>query len=117
VASALGEDPDTGWDEWSVTSKERFAKWWERYFRDGVAPSAELLDVFQRIKNFMREVYKNLAGSPIAEEVPAEVRAVFDRMFARTPAEEINAEHAAGRSGSREVVYPTRNLGRQNARG
>ena len=66
-------------EEFDVADHEQFARWSERYFADGIAPTPELVPVFQHLKRSYRETYgaMNRIGSP----PPPEVKALFDEMF------------------------------------
>lgn len=68
-----------------ITTKqhERFARTWERYLREGVAPSKELAGVFAKFKAWLTNIYQSVKsiGEPISEDV----RAVFDRMLSTEP--------------------------------
>ncbi|HEU4754917.1 MAG TPA: diguanylate cyclase, partial [Armatimonadota bacterium] len=76
--------------QWRRPHEEKFARAWERYFRDGVAPAPELHPVFQRLKSWFREVYRALRGSPLAGRVSPEVQAIF--------AKYLDADTAEGRA-------------------
>lgn len=70
---------------WDVRAEEKFARGFERYLRDGVAPTPKLAKVFAHFKDWMSRVYAKLKGSPINIGIPDEMRAVYDRLF--TPPE------------------------------
>lgn len=53
----------------------------ERYFWEGDAPSVEVASVFERIRRAMRAIYAKIKGTPLEDEIPAEVRRLFDRIF------------------------------------
>lgn len=72
---AIGEN-----GEISTASHEQFARTWERYLGEGVAPSVALRGVFERFKAWMLEIYANLQN--LGAEISPEVRGVFDRMLA-----------------------------------
>jgi hypothetical protein len=71
--------------EWRVLDKdvraklEKFAKGFEVYLMEGKAPTADLIPVFQRFKNWLFSVYKSALGLDV--ELNDEVRSVFDHMF------------------------------------
>ncbi len=66
---------------------EQFARWFEQYLHEGMAPSAELAGVFSRFKNWMANIYKNVRDIFDRRQIPmnADVRAVFDRMLSEEP--------------------------------
>lgn len=59
---------------------ENFARAFEAYLMDGKAPNRELVPLFQRIRSWMVNIYKSLAGLNV--QLSPEVRGVFDRMMA-----------------------------------
>jgi hypothetical protein len=59
---------------------EAFATAFEDYAATGVAPSLELQSAFGRFRRWIVALWRNLRRQ--AQEVPAEVRAIFDRMLA-----------------------------------
>lgn len=73
--------------KWSRADEERFSRNFERYLRDGNAPTKKLATVFEKFKTWLTNIYRNLAGGPLREEIPPEVRAVFDRMLGATDAD------------------------------
>jgi hypothetical protein len=72
--------------EWSKKQKEQWARGYERYKRDGKAPTPALTRLYDKFNKWMGEIYKSVAGSPIDVDIPPDVREVFDRMF--LPAEQ-----------------------------
>lgn len=60
---------------------EKVADWWERYLRDGKSPVKELQRVFDKVRNWMIEVYRGIKGTRLEDRVPHSVRAVFDRII------------------------------------
>lgn len=67
--------------QWSREQEERFARAFERYLREGKAPTAQLAGVFARFKKWLTDLYKRIKGSPIDVKLSDQVRGVFDRML------------------------------------
>lgn len=61
-------------------SHELLARGFESYLMEGKAPSAELREFFQRFRDWLVSVYKNLRNLNV--KLTPEVRQVFDRMLA-----------------------------------
>ena len=73
-------------DQW-VFSREAHEKWargFERYLRDGKAPSNKLKRAFKKFKKWLTEIYGVIKGSPIDVEISPQIRDVFDRMLTET---------------------------------
>jgi len=77
------KDADT-WNNMTLDEKrpyhEQFARGFERYFRDGQAPTPVLKGLFQRFRDWLKAVYQS--ASQLNVEVSDQVRAVMDRMLA-----------------------------------
>ena len=62
---------------------EKFARGFEQYLREGVAPSPELASVFARFKQWLMTVYQTIKG--LGKPINEDIRQVFDRMLAAEP--------------------------------
>lgn len=74
-------------DEWNGLSleekrqfHEQFARGFEQYLRDGVAPSSRLEAIFKQFKDWLVSIYKSVADLDV--ELTPEVRDVYARMLA-----------------------------------
>jgi hypothetical protein len=74
-------------DEWNGLSleekrqfHEQFARGFELYLRDGVAPSSRLEAIFKQFKDWLVSIYKSAADLDV--ELTPEVRDVYARMLA-----------------------------------
>lgn len=65
----------------SVDFYEKSARAFERYVRDGEAPTANLEKTFAVIKEEMTRIYQNIKGTPIEAEVNPEIKQLFDEML------------------------------------
>lgn len=59
---------------------EQFARGFEAYLFEGKAPNIEMRGVFQRFRDWMKNVYQSLASLDV--QLTDEVRGVFDRLLA-----------------------------------
>ncbi len=77
-----------------VAKHEHFARGFETYLMEGRAPVASLRGLFQRVKNWLSNIYADLKelGAPLSPEV----RDVFDRLLATD--HELRAERQVGAS-------------------
>lgn len=60
---------------------EAFARGFERYLRDGKAPSEPLKGLFDKFKDWLTNIYQSLKGSPISKKVSPEIKQIFDRLL------------------------------------
>jgi len=73
----------TGEKTWTVAAEEKFARGFERYLATGKAPNEELREVFEKFKEWIREVYGKIKGTPIDVNLTPKVRAVFDQVLGK----------------------------------
>ena len=89
------KDADT-WNNMTLDEKrpyhEQFARGFERYLRDGQAPTSALKGLFQRFRDWLVQVYKS--ATQLNVTVTDEVRAVMDRMLAEPQRTEAPPEAA-----------------------
>lgn len=97
-----GNESLTPLAEWSTMTldekrehHETFARGFERYTMEGIAPSIALQDVFSRFRSWLVQVYKTLRGLNV--DLNDDVRAVMGRMLATDFAiEEAEAQRSMG---------------------
>lgn len=78
ASQALGvTDPQN----WAREHEEAFASGFERYLRDGSAPTTGLAKVFEKFKEWMTNIYQSITGTPLEQSVNPQLRAVFDQML------------------------------------
>lgn len=91
---------DTGeFSGFTAAQHEKWARGFESYLRDGVAPSAELANAFAHFKQWLSKIYQTVAKLKV--DVSPEVRNVFDHMLAVNPERQntvIAAEHEPGKA-------------------
>lgn len=68
---------------------EKFARGFEQYLREGVAPSKELAGVFAKFKNWLIQIYQTIKG--LGAPINDDIRGVFDRMLADEPSRTVVA--------------------------
>lgn len=73
---------------------EKFARSFEQYMREGIAPSPGLARVFAQFRNWLVNIYQTLKGlgAPINEDI----RGVFDRMLSTEPQRTVIAPERIG---------------------
>jgi hypothetical protein len=67
--------------EWSVAAEEKFARGFERYLQTGKAPFEELRTVFERLRTWLTNIYKQIKGSSIDVKLTPEITRVFDNLL------------------------------------
>jgi len=60
---------------------EAFARGFERYLRNGIAPSREMIPLFQKFRTWLMSIYESLVGSPIEKRITPEIKQIFDRLL------------------------------------
>ncbi|MCW3059814.1 MAG: hypothetical protein JWQ02_1635 [Capsulimonas sp.] len=67
---------------WEVEHEEKFARAFERYLREGKAPTRELVPVFRQFKDWLRGVYRTVKNGPLAgNKITPELRDAFDHLL------------------------------------
>ena len=61
--------------------EEKFARGFEKYMHDGVAPTPALKRLYDKLSGWMRNVYQTVQGTKLDVNIPDEMRQVYDRMF------------------------------------
>jgi hypothetical protein len=69
---------------WTRDAEERFARGFERYTRDGRAPTPGLQRLFEQFRDWMRTLYQHLHGSGLEQRIHPEMRGVYDRLLRPT---------------------------------
>jgi len=69
--------------KWSVQHEEKLARGFEKYLRNGQAPTPRLASLFQKFREWMLRIYQKIAGSPLDVKVSPEMRRVFDSLVQR----------------------------------
>lgn len=83
-------------EELTRAQHEKFARGFERYLMEGIAPSKGLAKVFAQFKKWLTDIYEKVKNlrSPITDEI----RGVFDQMLAAHPEKTILApDHEPGK--------------------
>lgn len=83
-------------EEVSRAQHEKFARGFERYMMEGVAPSRGLAQVFAKFKEWLSKIYQTVQKlrSPITDDI----RDVFDRLLSANPEKTILApDHEPGK--------------------
>ena len=66
---------------WTREAEEAFAEGFEKYLADGVAPTPGLREVFKQFRDWLVDLYRAIAGSPLEKEVSPQLKKVFDAML------------------------------------
>ena len=66
---------------WTDAARKKFADGMESYLYDGKSPNKKIAKAFQKISEWMGDIYKRLTGRGSKIEISPEMRAVFDEMF------------------------------------
>lgn len=92
--AAVSQHLGLGSDAIPTEAHEQFARGFERYLTEGKAPSEGLRGVFQRFRDWLTRIYRNVQHSHLAVNIDP-IRGVYDRLLATD--DEISAvEHETG---------------------
>lgn len=101
VRTWLGSD-EGPYSGFTKKQHEKFARGFERYMMEGVAPSEGLVRVFSQFKDWLTRLYQTVQRlrTPLTDDV----RAVFDRLLAKNPEKIQTGEAVAGDAATGETV-------------
>lgn len=66
---------------WDKAAEEKFARGFERYLYNGVAPSRDLKPAMETLKQAFRRVYADAQGTSLAEDIPPEMKLLYDAIL------------------------------------
>lgn len=89
---------------WTRDAEEKFARGFERYLRNGKAPTPELRSVFQKFRDWLHNIYQTLRGTSLAVNMTPEMIAVYDNMFKPQGKGVVANEKQGQRQGRQEVL-------------
>lgn len=73
---------------------EKFARGFEQYMREGIAPSPGLASVFSKFRNWLSTVYQTVKG--LGAPINDDIRGVFDRLISTDPQRTVIAPEREG---------------------
>ncbi len=68
-------------NQWSTAAEEKWARAFERYLRNGKAPTKSLKSVFSNLRDWLKNIYKYIKGSSIDIKLTPEITKVFDNLL------------------------------------
>jgi len=68
-------------NQWSTAAEEKWARAFERYLRNGQAPTKALESVFDNLREWLKNIYKYIKGSSIDIKLTPEITKVFDNLL------------------------------------
>ena len=93
---------------WNVAADEKYARAIERYVYDGNAPRG-MERTFRSLTNWMRNIYRDLEGSSIADAAPKQVKDILGKMLDQGPGVNPKLAQAMGasRAGGAGTLFQT----------
>jgi len=101
---------------WTVAQEEKFARGFERYLRDGHAPTPTLAAVFKQFHEWLKRIYYTIKGGDIDVKLTPEIKKVFDKMLGgdvdkmapeKPPRARDQEEDFDGRPADWDIMYDT----------
>lgn len=74
------DDPNA---DWTRSQHERFARGFERYVRDGVAPSKALEQAFIKLREWFTQIYSKVKQLNVS--LPEEMKVIYDHLLEAKP--------------------------------
>ena len=66
---------------WTTETSEKFARGFEKYLSEGVAPTEGLKKVFEKFKTWLTDIYNGIKGSNIDIELNDDMRSIYAQML------------------------------------
>lgn len=68
-------------NEWTTETSEYFARGFEKYLADGVAPDSVLQKIFDKFKEWLTDIYNGIKDSEIDIELNSEMKRIYAQMI------------------------------------
>jgi len=68
-------------NQWTIAAEEKWARGFEKYLRQGKAPTKSLKNVFDNLREWLKNIYKYIKGSSIDIELTPQITKVFDNLL------------------------------------
>lgn len=68
-------------DSWDVNTSEAFARGFEKFLAEGVAPTPELRGLFERFKQWLTDIYNGITTSAIDIDLNDDMRRIYNSML------------------------------------
>jgi hypothetical protein len=72
---------DAGHDSWTRETSEHFARGFEKYLADGIAPNPEMKSLFEDFKKWLTDIYNGIKDSEIDIKLSPAMQKVYDEML------------------------------------
>ena len=66
---------------WTTQTSEKFARGFEKYLAEGVAPTEGLKKIFEKFKKWLTDIYNGITGSDIDIELNDDMRSIYAKML------------------------------------
>jgi hypothetical protein len=66
---------------WTTETSEKFARGFEKYLSEGIAPTEGLKKVFEKFKTWLTDIYNGIKGSDIDIELNDDMRSIYAQML------------------------------------
>jgi hypothetical protein len=81
---------------WTTETSEKFARGFEKYLSEGIAPTEGLKKIFEKFKTWLTDIYNGIKGSDIDIELNDDMRSIYAKMLGEdaVPAKKAKAAKA-----------------------
>jgi hypothetical protein len=96
---------------WTTETSEKFARGFEKYLSEGIAPTEGLKKVFEKFKTWLTDIYNGIKGSDIDIELNDDMRSIYAKMLGEdaVPAKKAKAAKAAKAAKTKPAI-PTETI-------
>lgn len=83
---------NAGHTEWGDNTSEHFARGFEKYLSDGIAPDKNMQNAFNNFKTWLTDIYNGVKGSDIDIKLNKPMKNIYDSMLGFNPELKKNLE-------------------------
>ena len=76
---------EAGQESWTIETSEFFARGFEKYLADGIAPNPEMKQLFENFKKWLTDIYNGITNSEIDLVISPKMQIIFDEMLGEKP--------------------------------
>lgn len=76
---------EAGQESWTRETSEFFARGFEKYLADGIAPNPEMKQLFENFKKWLTDIYNGITNSEIDLVISPKMQIIFDEMLGAKP--------------------------------
>jgi hypothetical protein len=95
---------------WTTETSEKFARGFEKYLSEGIAPTEGLKKVFEKFKTWLTDIYNGIKGSDIDIELNDDMRSIYAQMLGEDAVPAKKAKAAKANAAKTKQAIPSETI-------